>query len=163
MKLTETIQAIYRADECGAPAAVFDFIPEYSIWQHARAIFDDPEQGGLVGPTLLRAICEALDVIRDRASATDTVLYALKPSFDSLVYNAAQKTVLSHALEWSSDTAKQFYSVFEHDYLKTAVGDGDQFVASLALEGAVMLPIYRADERLLYSAIGLLLNEFHSR
>jgi hypothetical protein len=159
LSLAEVVQQIYQADERRDPKSIFAHVPEHDLWQYAQAILGDPEQGYLVGPTLLYGICEAFDGIQDLVAVRETILSALSLSSDSLVYNAAQKTILSHALGWDSDASKQFYTSFKDNYL-AAAQEGDHFVATLALEGAVMLPIYRSDERLLYNAIGLLLNDF---
>ena len=66
---------------------------------------------------------------------------------------------LSYAKEWEESLARKFYKTFEETYENT-VNEGDQFIARLALEGAVMLPMYRVDDGLLHRAIGLLLDEF---
>lgn len=154
--VTETI---YKADEQGNPAFIFTLVPEESVWEYAAGILEDLEYGYLIGPMLIRGIQAAFDQLKDRKSAGSVLLHALNPSFDSLVYHASKQAVLNLASSWDNDTARQFYTAFEKDYF-ALVENGDQFIAVEALEGAVMLPLYRNDRRLLYKAISLLLNDF---
>lgn len=153
------IETIYKADEQGDPAFIFTLAPEESVWQYAAGILEDLEHGYLIGPILLRGIHAAFDQLKDQRTASSVLLHALNPSLDSLVYHTSKQAVLNLASSWDNDTARQFYTAFEKGYL-TLVENGDQFIAVEALEGAVMLPLYRNDRRLLYKAMGLLLNDF---
>ncbi len=64
-------------------------------------------------------------------------------------------------IHWSGteSLARQLYAVCEARYLSTMV-DGDPFIATRALEGAVMLPLLRDDGRMLFKPIGLLLTDY---
>jgi hypothetical protein len=157
--IIEVIQAISKADERGNPASIFSLISERLVWDYAAAILDDPEYHYLYGPTLLQGIGVAFPHLEDRTAICATVLHALKSTNDSLVYEAAYSIILSYAKVWEESLARKFYKIFEESYESTLDG-GDQFIARLALEGTVMLPIYRADDGLLHRAIGLLLDEF---
>ena len=158
-QFVEVIQAISEADENGDPASIFTLISEHLIWEYAKTILDDPEKHYQYGPTLLQGIGIALPHLNDRTAICETILHVLKITSNSLVYEAAQSVVLSYAKEWEESLARRFYKIFEDNYENTMNG-GDQFIASLALEGTVMLPMYRADDGLLHRAIGLLLDDF---
>jgi hypothetical protein len=158
-QLEDVIQAISEADEKGNPATIFNLISEHLIWAYAKTILDDPEQHYQYGPTLLHGIGVALPHLEDSSAVSATILHALKITSDSLVYEAAQSIILSYAQEWEESLARKFYKIFEDNYENTMNG-GDQFIARLALEGTVMLPMYRADDGLLHRAIGLLLDDF---
>ena len=160
-QLTQLLQAISEADEKNNPASIFNLVSESIVWSHAATIFDDPEQNCLFGPTLLKGIGAVLPRLEDKAAVRKTLLHALHSIFDSLTYEAAQRVILSYSQEWERSTARQFYNAFA-DVYQRMMETGDQFIAMLALEGAVMLPLYRADDSLLYNAIGLLLNDFPS-
>lgn len=157
--LALVIQTISQADEQHDPASIFALIPEHIVWSYATTILDDPEQNYLLGPTLLQGIGAAFPQLADRTAASMALLHVLHPTYDSFIYEAAQRVVLSYAREWEKSVARKFHDAFADGYRKT-LEVGDQFIALLALEGAIMLPLYRSDDSLLYNAIGLLLNDF---
>jgi hypothetical protein len=159
LSLVQVVQAISQADEQHDPASIFALVPERIVWSYATAILDDPEQNYLLGPTLLQGIGAAFPQLTDRTAASTMLLHALYQTHDSLIYEAAQRVALSYAREWEKSVARKFHDAFVDRYRKM-MEKGDQFIALLALEGAVMLPLYRMDDSLLYSAIGLLLNDF---
>jgi len=154
------VDILYDPTTQTTPAILFEHVPEMIIWQQTETILS-PELHDECVSVLLHAIGDAFDVIKDKEAARDVVHKILTCDFDidSLIYYDAQRVVLRHARNWSNSDAKQFYGAFQTGYFAT-VEDGDSFIAAAALEGAVMLPLYRGDQQLLYKPIGLLLNDF---
>ncbi|KPV54867.1 hypothetical protein SE17_01075 [Kouleothrix aurantiaca] len=157
--LARTIQALAVADERGAPAAVFSLLPEATIWAAAQALLHDPDQNFIVGPTLVQAIGDALLRLSDQQAAQAVLLDALTPTVDSLIYERATIAVLRYASHWDTPTAKRFSTAFSEGYKATIAG-GDMFIAGLALEGMLRLPLYRHDPVRLLAAIALTIDEF---
>lgn len=82
-------------------------------------------------------------------------------SVDSLVYEKAQRIVLNYVKQWQKDENRKFHRKFEDDYQNTYRGD-NKFVAELAIEGAILLPIFLRDKLKLGSTIDLVRDEFPS-
>lgn len=152
------LEAISQADEQGNPAAIFGLLAEQTIWDYAHLVFDNPEQGSSHGPILLEGIGLSFSNLQNPLAAVQLILRVLSISSDGLVYNAAQRAALRLLPFITNEQAKQFYVVLENGYRSTV--DGDLFIAVKALEGAVMLCIFRNDKGLLLRAMGLLLTEF---
>lgn len=157
--LEQVTQAIIESDERHDPGSLFTVVPEESIWAYATTILDDPESNYLLGPTLLQAIGEAMPRLFNRSVACALLLHALHSSRESLIYQQAQHVVLQYAKMWEKPVVRRFFSTFEEGYLQVKDG-GNQFLARQALEGAVLLPIFREESALLHRALGLLLDDF---
>lgn len=156
--LDQMIQAIKRAEEKNNPAEIFVLVPENIIWSYARSIFDDLELKDY-GPTLLQSIDEAFASIRDRDFACDLLLHILASATDKLIYRSAQQVVLHKSGVLEKKFVRQLYNFFEASY-QNHIDGGDAFIAQLSLEGAVLLPVFRADNGLLHRAISLLIEDF---
>jgi len=156
--LDQMIQAIKRAEEKNNPSEIFDSIPENIIWSNAKSIFDDLELNDY-GPALVQGIDDAFASIRDRDSLCRLLLHVFTSTTDKLIYRAAQRTVLHNAGELEKKFVRQLYNIFEESY-QNHLSDGDTFIAQLSLEGAVLLPVFRADNGLLHRAISLLIEDF---
>ncbi len=157
--LEQVTQAIIESDMRHDPSSLFTAIPEEIIWTHAVTILDDPESNYLLGPTLLQGIGDAFLLLSNRSAACTIILHALQFSRESFIYQQAQHIVLQYAKTWEKQIARRFFDTFEEVYQEVKDG-GDQFLARLALEGTVLLPIFREDRALLYRAISLLLDDF---
>lgn len=157
--LEQVTQAIIESDKLHNPGSLFAVVSEEVIWSHATTILDDPESNSLLGPTLVQGIGEAMLLLSNRSRACSTLLHALQYSREHLVYQQAQHVVLQFTNLWEKPAARRFFSTFEERYLEVKDG-GDQFLARLALEGSVLLPIFREENALLHRAIGLLLEDF---
>lgn len=157
--LYDVIAVCYSADENGNPSLIFDRLPENTVWQHSEYLISDAQHGPLIGPTLLHAIYDSFNRLANRAALQSFLIFALSPSFDEAIYEAAQSLVLGYAPLWDAGQAKQFYFTFEEGYRK-ALKLGRSFVALQALEGAVMLSIFRDDDGLMFRAMGTLLSDF---
>ncbi len=156
--LEQMIQAIKHADEKSNLAEIFVSIPENTIWSNAKSIFDDLELKDF-GPTLLQSIDEVFASICDRDSACDLLLHILTSTADKLTYRAVQHVILHNAEMLEKKFVRQLYNLFEANY-QHHVDVGDAFIAQLSLEGAVLLPVFRADNGLLHRAISLLVEDF---
>jgi hypothetical protein len=121
-------------------------------------LLDDPEHQYQLGPTLLQGITEAFLRIQDRNAAQQTLLYAIQSASDDFAYLAAQQAILEHALDWNKNIARAFFNAFETRYYD--VVNESLFFAQVALEGAVMLPIYRDDPQLFYRSFSFILDGF---
>jgi len=152
------IQAIKRAEEKKNPGEIFVSLPENLIWSNARSIFDNPELSDY-GPTLLQSIDEAFTSMNERDAACDLLLHILTSTTDKLIYGSAQHAVLHHSNMLEKKFVRQVYSLFESSYQYHKDG-GDIFIAQLSLEGAVLLPVFRAEHGLLHRAISLLIEDF---
>lgn len=153
------VQALHDADATGDVTIIFDILPEETILRYARDVIDSDVSND-VGPSLLNAIERRFETLSGQKSAMNIVIYVLAlSSVDSLVYASAQRVVLSNAHSLDLSTAKKVCGLF-HERYKNEVVAGDQFIAAKALEGAVMLALFRNDPGLLFLAIGLLLTEF---
>lgn len=157
--LEQVTQAIIESDERHNPGSLFSHVPEENIWIYATTILDDPESSYLLAPTLLQGIGEAMPFLSNHSAASSILLHALQYSHESLVYQQAQHVVLQYAKTWEKPAVRRFFGIFEEGYLEVKDG-GNQFLARLALEGAVLLPIFREENALLHKAIGLLLEDF---
>ena len=154
----ELIQAIYQADEIGNPQEIFHLISESVVWQQAKAALDHPDEGYLVGPTLLKGIRLTYPDLQDQVAAQQVILHALTLPIDSLVFAEAQHTVLSYPPS-DKDALSTFYRRLETAYLETK-DSGDQFIASLALEGLVILSLQQDTNGMIHRTIGTLLMDF---
>lgn len=157
--LEQVTQAIIESDRHHNPGSLFSHVSEESVWAYATAILDDSDSNYLLAPTLIQGIGEALPLLSNHSAARSTLLHALQYSRENLVYQQAQHVVLQHAKTWEKPVVRRFFSIFEAGYLEVKDG-GNQFLARLALEGAVLLPIFREENALLHKAIGLLLEDF---
>jgi hypothetical protein len=160
-ELEQMKQAIYRADELHNPGAIFTFVEESLIWRYARAILDDQEWNFLLAPTLIQGINAIFSTISNQAAVYDLLLHALHFTDTPLnhLYQAAQHTILTHADVWNTKDARHLNRTFEGNYLST-LEEGDQFIAILSLEGAVMLSLLRREDDLVHRALSLLLGDF---
>ena len=158
-EIDQFIRVISEADERGQPSYIFDALPEAFLWPQVQAIFKNIDQRGSLGPTLLQGLGLALPRLQDKAAVQQAVLQALELTQDDLIFYEAQRVVLTYATRWETTAARGFYDAFERGYRSTTDA-ADSFVEESALEGAVMLPLCRGDDELLYSAVGLLLNNF---
>lgn len=156
--LDNLLDAISQADEQGNPAAIFGLLAEKMIWDYSGLVFDNPERGLSHGPILLEGIGLSFGNLQYPLAAIQLIFRVLNTSSDGLVYNAAQRAALCSLPFITNEQAKQLYVVLENGYRRTV--DGDLFIAVNALEGAVMLCIFRNDKGLLLRAMGLLLTEF---
>lgn len=134
------IEALYAADEQHNPALLFSLLPESTIWSSALPLLDDPEYQYLLGPTFLQGINAAFSQLQDKDAAQQTLLHSLQSVDDAVAYLAAQQTILTHALAWNKSATRAFFQAFETRYY-TFVSE-DHFLAQVALEGAIMLPIF---------------------
>ncbi|HEX9987511.1 MAG TPA: hypothetical protein VGE45_03415 [Chloroflexia bacterium] len=155
----QLIELIYEADAHTQPSYIFETAPEALVWAHANSLLDDPEEGYLVGPTLLEGIGIAYPRLQNKAAAADVLAHALSPTQDMLVFHEAQRVVLSHVLAWDQEVTDRFYDLFESSYRYNRA-NANAFIRETALEGTVMLPVLRGDEAMLHSAIGLLIKKF---
>lgn len=153
-------EAIHHADSVRNPAVVFDLLSEEEVWQHAKSIFSDPDKSSSLGPTLLEAIRSNLDSLEHRDKLHDLLLYVLNLSTaDSLVYRTTQRVVIISALKWRPDEANILHTAFEKRYSQ-ALEDNELYVAEIALEGALLLALFTANQGLFYRSVGLLLSHF---
>jgi len=160
-ELEQLKQAIYRADELHDPGAIFTFVEENLIWRYARAILDDQEWNFLLAPTLIQGINAVFSTISNQEAVYDLLLHALHFTDTPLnhLYQAAQHTILTYADVWNTKDARHLNRTFEGNYLCT-LEEGDQFTATLSLEGAVMLSLLRREDDLVHRALSLLLGDF---
>jgi hypothetical protein len=155
----QLIALIYEADERAQASYIFEAAPEALVWAHADSLLDDPEEGYLVGPTLLEGIGIAYPRLQNKAAAADVLAHALSPTQDSLVFHEAQRVIFTHVFDWDQEATDRFYDLFESSYRYNGA-NADAFIRETALEGSVMLPVLRGDEAMLHSAIGLLIKKF---
>ncbi|MCA9921461.1 MAG: hypothetical protein KC421_03765 [Anaerolineales bacterium] len=153
------IAALYQADSLHNPSEIFKMFPEREIFALAGTILNDPEEGHLVGPTLIDAVRIGFDSLQQRDQIFNLLIFILKnPSLDSLIYRVTQRTILIHSGKWSSTEVRIFHTTFENNYLEE-LKSGDAYTAELSLEGNVLLSIYRKDDGLFQRSIGLLLTD----
>ena len=152
-------KALVHLDETNDFSTLFTLVSEDIVWTYAKVILDDPELHYSLGPTLLQCIDEAFTTIKNYGAVGTFLHHIIGSAKESVIYQSAQHIVLHYANNWEKRSANQFYKDFEETY-QNALDGGDQFIAVLALEGAVLLPIFRADDGLLHRAMWLLLDEF---
>lgn len=152
------IEALYAADEQHNPALLFSLLPEDLIWSSTLPLLDNPEYQYLLGPTLLQGINTAFSRLQDKDAVQRTLLHVLQSVDDDVAYLTAQQVILTHALAWSKNATREFFQAFETRYYKLA--SENYFLAQIALEGAVMLPIFRDDPHLFYRSFSFILESF---
>jgi hypothetical protein len=153
--LDTIIDALRQGEESSRPALVFERMSEVDVWKHSDELVKRPETALL----LVQAIDSGLPRLANQDQAGEILRTILAQSTDSLIFLEARNSILQHASTWDLQSALKFYECFAQSYRQNKTV-GDAFVGECALEGAVMLPLYRADDNLLTTALGLLLNYF---
>ena len=135
---------------------LFPTADERAIWAYAAALIDDVEHAPLEGVILLCCIGAGLPQICDQAQAAATLLFALRPTADVFVFDAAQRAALAHAMAWSRPTARQFAQAFARAAEQGR--GGDIYLRTLALEGAALVPLLHDDVAAIGDTVTLLLS-----
>lgn len=157
--LGNLIGVLDQLRECNDPNILLD-LEESEFFTLGKDLVVHPILGYDYASLFLRAISDVFDDIRDQAGIGKLVIFSLNNLEESIAYQDAQYIALNFALKWSREMAKDIYNAFRSKYLKHKSEDGNLFVASLSLEGAIMLPILRSDSYLFIGALGLILNDF---
>jgi hypothetical protein len=153
------IAALNEAVESEKAEKLFSTFSEPLIWRYTRIILNNDEYYSNISFLLLQAIYVSFQQFADKSSLYEILFYALQPTNDSLVYSVAQNIVVKYARDFDASTAKRLHNLFIHCYTDQ-VEDGDQYIAMRALEGFIMFPIYREDNRLLLKGLGFILTDF---
>lgn len=156
MNETRFLEALLQAENNSV--TIFDEVSEPVIWRYAPKIILDKKYVEL-SLLLMLGIEEAFAQIKDKGSLTQILNLALTPTIDGLIFETAQRIILTNAKTWERVTLREFYRAFENAYLLTR-NTQSIFVTRLAIEARIMLPMLSQDERQIHSAIGFLLDEF---
>jgi hypothetical protein len=160
MTLTTLKETIARANSVNNPGLLFEVLSEDTIWLNSVFLLDQGADEDVI--FLIRGIDQAFDAIKVKDRAASFIIGAMTSNSNHLIYEAAVSAILNHAAGWSQEIASALYDTLETAYrrLVTIQEIKDTFVTRCALEGMVLLPVYRGDKQLLLSAQGTLVNRF---
>src|SRR5260370_10812626 len=153
------ISALNEAVDSEKAEKLFSTFSESLILRYTRTILNNDEYYSNTSLLLLQAIYISFQHFADKSSLYEILFDALQPTNDSLVYSVAQNIAVKYARDFDASTAKRLHNLFIHCYTDQ-VEDGDQYIAMRALEGFIMFPIYRDDNRLLLKGLGFILTDF---
>lgn len=155
---TMLLSTLDNIENLNQSVSLFESVPEEAVWPHVASIVQNQENV-YRAIALLLSIESSFGTLRNRQSVIDAVLLSLDISVDDLVYEKAQRIVLRNFQYWQSGEIRKFLRKFEDGYQSNYRGPR-LFIAELAIEGAILLPIFLGDSLKLAASIGLVRDEF---
>jgi hypothetical protein len=155
---TTLIEAIDYVEKYSDPTQLFELVAEDIVLSNAELILQDQENSYRT-VILLLAIEKNFSKLHNRGRVADIVLQSMSLFTDTLIYEKVQRIILNHVRNWQKHETRKFHQKFKNDY-QDNYGGGDTFVAELAIEGAILLPIFLHDKFKLASTIDMLRDEF---
>ncbi len=154
------INALKLVDRTNDISLLFDQLSISAIFEQSNNLAEDEANIDIYMPILLKHFDNLYEETKNKTEAGNLLLSILARTSDGITYKDAQVATLGCASDWDDTTSKSFFRLFQANYLRQKDEDQYHFIAALSLEGLVMLPIIRGDNKLFVGALGSLLNDF---